>query len=78
MRARVPCVSDVYEANPCSAETQRCDFCGRRVSRVRRVALDGVYDRLRVSHRELYACPTCSEAKEQARSAGTPGNRSAR
>ena len=45
----------------------RCDFCGASVERVRRVALDGEYERLRTPHRPLYACPTCSERKEQAR-----------
>lgn len=45
----------------------RCDFCGREVDRVRRVALDGDYERLRKPHREQYACPECSEAKEKSR-----------
>jgi hypothetical protein len=45
----------------------RCDFCGAIVPRVRRVALDGAYERLRTPHRPLYACPDCSERKEQAR-----------
>ncbi len=44
-----------------------CDFCNQRVASVRRVALDRGYDRLKPSVRELYACPPCSEAKEQAR-----------
>ncbi|CAG0999444.1 hypothetical protein MYXO_02908 [Myxococcaceae bacterium] len=45
-----------------------CDFCGQRASTVRRVALDRGYDRLAApAHRELYACPPCSEAKEKAR-----------
>jgi len=37
------------------------------LERVRRVALDRGYDRLKPSTRELYACPPCSEAKEKAR-----------
>jgi uncharacterized protein with PIN domain len=45
----------------------RCDFCGEIVSAVRRVALDEDYERLRTTHREQYACPKCSEAKEQQR-----------
>jgi hypothetical protein len=45
----------------------RCDFCGEPAASVRRVALDGDYDRLQVPHRELYACPACSERKERAR-----------
>jgi hypothetical protein len=45
-----------------------CDFCGQHAATVRRVALDRGYDRLAApSHRELYACPACSEAKEKAR-----------
>ena len=44
-----------------------CDFCGREVTSVRRVALDGDYERLRTPHRELYACSACSEAKERTR-----------
>jgi hypothetical protein len=49
------------------AALQHCDFCGADVPSVRRVALDAGYDRLRKPHRELYACPACSEAKERAR-----------
>jgi len=49
------------------AEGLRCDFCGATVPRVRRVALDGEYERLRTPHRPLYACPECSERKESAR-----------
>ena len=48
-------------------EGMRCDFCGEIVSAVRRVALDEDYERLRTTHREQYACPACSEAKEQQR-----------
>lgn len=46
---------------------QRCDFCGETVSSVRRVALDGSYERLRTPHKVQYACPACSEKKEQER-----------
>jgi DNA-directed RNA polymerase subunit RPC12/RpoP len=45
----------------------RCDFCGATVPRVRRIALDGDYERLRTPHRALYACAECSERKESAR-----------
>jgi len=45
----------------------RCDFCGREVPRVRRVALDRDYDRLQKPHRVQYACPECSERKERER-----------
>jgi hypothetical protein len=49
------------------ATLQHCDFCGAEVPSVRRVALDADYERLRTPHRELYACPACSEAKERSR-----------
>ena len=45
----------------------RCDFCGAVVPRVRRVALDRDYERLRTPHPVKYACPPCSEAKERSR-----------
>lgn len=48
----------------------RCDFCGKQVSRVRRVALDAGYERLQTPHAVQYACPECSEAKEERRRAG--------
>jgi hypothetical protein len=44
-----------------------CDFCGDRVSSVRRVALDTEYDRLQKAHKEQYACSSCFEAKERQR-----------
>jgi len=52
-----------------SSEGLRCDFCGATVPRVRRIALDGEYERLRTPHRPMYACPECSERKESARRA---------
>jgi len=52
-------------------EGLRCDFCGAVVPRVRRIALDRDYERLRTPHRALYACPTCSEQKERARRGGS-------
>ena len=45
----------------------RCDFCGENAQSVRRIALDQDYDRLQTPHRELYACPKCSELKERRR-----------
>jgi len=45
----------------------RCDFCGEEALSVRRIALDGEYDRLRKSHEILYACTPCSEKKERQR-----------
>ena len=44
-----------------------CDFCGERVSSVRRVALDQGYERLQTPHPVRYACSRCSEEKEQRR-----------
>jgi len=58
---------------PEAPPTPTCDFCGQPAPSVRRVALDRGYDRLRTPHREQYACPTCSEAKERARQ-GLPGH----
>ena len=46
-----------------------CDFCGETVASVRRVALDGEYDRLRVPHQVRYACASCSERKDRERAA---------
>ena len=45
----------------------RCDLCGEEALSVRRIALDGQYDRLRKPHEVQYACPPCSERKEQER-----------
>lgn len=45
----------------------RCDFCQAIVPSVRRVALDGEYERLRTPHKELFACPACSDKKERER-----------
>ena len=57
------------EANPmesdATADAIRCDFCGEEALSVRRVALDGDYDRLQKKHEVLYACSPCSEKKER-------------
>ncbi|MEE9278787.1 MAG: hypothetical protein V3V67_01300 [Myxococcota bacterium] len=45
----------------------QCDFCGRRTSHVRRVALDQGYDRLGRRHAVRYACAECSRQKEAQR-----------
>ena len=45
----------------------RCDLCGDEAQSVRRIALDGEYDRLRKPHQVMYACGTCSEKKERER-----------
>jgi hypothetical protein len=58
-------------ANPATPpESLSCDFCGAEVPRVRRVALDADYDRLRTPHRVQYACQACSEKKERDRRNG--------
>jgi hypothetical protein len=44
-----------------------CDFCGEPAPVVRRVALDRGYERLQTLHPVQYACPRCSEEKEQRR-----------
>ena len=44
-----------------------CDFCGEVVPHVRRVALDRDYERLQTRHQVQYACPPCSQAKEEGR-----------
>ena len=46
-----------------------CDFCGEVVDSVRRVALDGDYERLRTRHEVRYSCEPCFERKERERAA---------
>ncbi len=60
---------------PSSADGLRCDFCGEQAASVRRVALDANYERLQTPHRELYACPPCSERKEEERRGLGPSGR---
>ena len=45
----------------------RCDFCGLEVASVKRVALDGDYERLLTRHVVRYACESCSDEKERKR-----------
>jgi hypothetical protein len=63
--------SEVPEAD--AAQPLVCDFCGKAVERVRRIALDGDYDRLQKRHAVQYACEDCSEAKERRRLDTPPG-----
>lgn len=63
MQARCQGTGDETQGEP----GKICDFCGDRVSTVRRVALDQEYDRLQKVHQEQYSCSTCFEAKEQRR-----------
>lgn len=44
-----------------------CDFCGEPAPVVRRVALDRGYERLQTLHPVRFACPRCSDEKEQRR-----------
>ena len=44
-----------------------CDFCNAQVSSVRRVALDGEYERLVTPHAIQYACPECFDYKDRVR-----------
>jgi len=55
------------EETPSESQGLRCDFCGEEVPRVRRIALDGEYERLQTKHQVQYACPRCSEDKERRR-----------
>jgi len=65
------CMPDPPDSQPdttaSDAEGLRCDFCGARVARVRRVALDRDYDRLQTPHQARYACAECSTQKERER-----------
>ena len=63
-------MSEVDETTEAPRALLRCDFCGKQVSQVRRIALDQGYDRLQTPPRVQYACPECSEAKEAARRSG--------
>jgi len=44
-----------------------CDFCHQTVPSVRRVAIDGDYERLRTPHPVMYSCPDCFEKKDRRR-----------
>jgi len=57
----------VAEPEPAADASFVCDFCGDRVARVRRVALDRDYERLQTRHPVRYACETCSQEKERDR-----------
>jgi len=59
--------SDAVESESIPHGEPRCDFCGKQVPQVRRVALDGDYERLRTPHAVRYACPGCSARKERER-----------
>ena len=63
-------VDEGLEGGP---EYFECDFCGESVLRVRRIALDGDYDRLQKPHPVRYACEACSAEKERERLAHPDG-----
>lgn len=50
----------------------RCDFCGKEVKVVRRIAIDKGYDRLSLKHKIKYACEDCSLLKEKERRDSLP------
>ena len=54
-------------AMPDAPEGVACDFCGEVVDSVRRVALDGDYERLRTRHQPRYSCGDCFDKKEKQR-----------
>jgi len=58
---------DLAQPDDPEAEGLHCDFCGDQVSRVRRVVLDGDYERLQTRHVVRYACESCSDDKERKR-----------
>ncbi len=55
------------------AYTVKCDFCGKEVSTVKRVAMDRDYDRLTVKHEVKFACEECSKKKDEERRAADRG-----
>lgn len=60
-------MSDFADADGANPEGIGCDFCDKVVSSVRRVALDGDYERLRTPHVVQYACESCFERKDRER-----------
>jgi hypothetical protein len=59
--------NDAHEPLAAGHAGIRCDFCTQVVPSVRRVALDRDYERLLTPHKERYACPKCSAAKDSER-----------
>ena len=57
----------IAPGSPTQGPEFHCDFCGDFASSVKRVALDGAYERLRTPHKPRYACAACSERKERER-----------
>ncbi len=57
-----------------TSEALQCDFCGDRVMHVRRIVLDGEYERLQTRHVARYACESCSDEKERQRLGMSAGN----
>jgi len=58
---------DGMEPDGMEPDGMHCDFCGDLVMRVRRVVLDGAYERLPTRHVVRYACQSCSDEKERQR-----------
>lgn len=63
-------MSETPEETQEAPAAMQCDFCKRTVPSVRRVALDGDYERLRTPHAVMYSCPECFEKKDRQRRAG--------
>ena len=61
---------DPKDRKAATGPERTCDFCGRSVPRVLRVALDRDYDRLAKAHAVRYACPDCSVKKDEERRGG--------
>lgn len=55
------------DQQPGAPTAMKCDFCQQTVPSVRRVALDGDYERLRTPHAVMYSCPECFEKKDRQR-----------
>ena len=60
-------MSEPIEDGSETPNAMQCDFCKQTVPSVRRVALDGDYDRLRTPHAVMYSCPECFEKKDRKR-----------
>ncbi len=67
--------ADTAVGDACGPQRLHCDFCGDLVMRVRRVVLDGDYERLQTRHAVRYACESCSDQKERQRLGMATANR---
>lgn len=58
---------DQFGENDPGGSGLACDFCQVPATSVRRVALDGDYERLTTPHAVQYACSDCFEHKDRVR-----------